>query len=61
LEKAFEVQKRCDERRKVRYAREGIKEPGWARELHQIKPKAAVLVKVEEIYSTVNPEQKIDE
>jgi len=61
FEKAFETQKRRDERRRLRYAREGLKEPGWARELHQRKPKAAVLVKVEEIYSTANPEQKIEE
>lgn len=58
FEKALEVQKRRNERRKLRYAREGIEQPEWARELHQRKPKAAILVKVEEIYSTANPEQE---
>ena len=55
------LQRRRDERRKLRYVREGIEEPEWARELHQRKAKAAVLVKVEEIYSTANPEQKTNE
>lgn len=58
FEKALEIQKRRDEKRKRRYIREGIKEPEWACELHQRKAKAAVLVKVEEIYSTANPEQR---
>lgn len=58
FEKALEIQERRDERRRLRYAREGIKEPAWARELHQRKPKAAVLVKVEEIYSTANPDDR---
>jgi len=60
FEKARETQKRRDERRRLRYAREGIKEPAWARELRQRKPKGAVLVKVEEIYSTEIPEAKRD-
>jgi len=64
FEKALEVQKRRDVRRKLRYARDGIEEPEWLREIHQRKPKSAVLavlVEVEEIYSTINPEQKINE
>jgi len=61
FEKALEIQKRRDKKRKERYAREGIEEPEWARELHQRKPKAAVLITVEEIYSTANPDQKIQE
>jgi predicted pyridoxine 5'-phosphate oxidase superfamily flavin-nucleotide-binding protein len=40
FEKALETQKRRDERRRLRYAREWIKEPVWARELHQRKPKS---------------------
>jgi len=59
FEKALEIQKRRDEKRKQRYIREGIKEPEWACELHRRKAKAAVLVKVEEIYSTANPERKM--
>lgn len=58
FERALEVQEERNEKRKLRYAREGIEEPEWARELHQRKAKAAVLVKVEEIYSTANPDQK---
>jgi len=61
FEKALEIQKRRDTRRKERYARKGIEEPEWLRGIHQRKPKAAVVVTVEEIYSTINPEQKIQE
>ena len=60
FEIALEIPKRRDKRRKLRYAGEGIEEPEWLRGIHQRKPKAAVLVKVEEIYSTINPEQKIE-
>jgi predicted pyridoxine 5'-phosphate oxidase superfamily flavin-nucleotide-binding protein len=60
FEKALEIQKRRDKKRKLRYAREGIEEPEWLRGFHQRKPKAAVLVTVEEIYSTANPDQKIE-
>ncbi|PIS24334.1 MAG: hypothetical protein COT45_04505 [bacterium (Candidatus Stahlbacteria) CG08_land_8_20_14_0_20_40_26] len=61
FEKALQVHKRSEERRKLRHAREGIEDPEWLREIHQRKPKAAVLVEVEEIFSTINPEEKIDE
>ena len=60
FEKALEIQKRRDNRRKLRYAGERSEEPEWLRGIHQRKPKAAVVVKVEEIYSTINPEQKIE-
>lgn len=60
FEKALEIQKRRDKKRKLRYARERIEEPEWLRGIHQRKPKAAVLVTVEEIYSTANPDQKIE-
>jgi len=61
FEKALEIQKRRDKKRKERYARERIEEPEWLRGFHQRKPKAAVLITVEEIYSTANPDQKIQE
>jgi len=61
FEMALEIQKRRDTKRKLRYAREEIEEPDWLRGFHQRKPKAAVLIKVEEIYSTANPDQKIQE
>ena len=61
FEKALEIHKRVEERRKLRHAREGIEDPEWLRKIHQRKPKAAVLVEVEEIFSTINPEEKIDE
>lgn len=60
FEKALEIQKRRDKRRKLRYAGERSEEPEWLRGIHQRKPKAAVLIKVEEIYSTINPEQRIE-
>lgn len=60
FENALEIQKRRDKKRKLRYARERIEEPEWLRGIHQRKPKAAVLVTVEEIYSTANPDQKIE-
>ena len=58
---ALQVHERCERRRKLRHAREGIKDPEWLYEIHRRNPKAAVLVEVEEIYSTINPEQNIDE
>jgi len=61
FEKALEMNKRVEERRKLRHAREGIEDPEWLREIHQRKPKAAVLVEVEEIYSTINPDGRINE
>ncbi|MFB0545035.1 MAG: pyridoxamine 5'-phosphate oxidase family protein [Asgard group archaeon] len=61
FEKALEMQKGLEKRRRLRHAREDIKDPKWLREIHQRKPKAAVLVEVKEIYSTINPEQEINE
>jgi len=61
FEKALQVHERSEKRRKLRYAKERIEEPGWLRNIHEREVKAAVLVEVEEIYSTINPEQKIDE
>jgi len=61
FKRAFEMHKRVEERRKLRHAREGIEDPEWLREIHQRKLKAAVLIEVEEMYSTINPEEKIDE
>ena len=61
FKKALQVYERSEKRRKLCHAREEIEDPEWLRELHQRKPKAAVLVEVEEIYSTINPEQKINE
>ena len=61
FERALKMHERVEERRKLRHAWDGIEEPEWLREIHQRRPKAAVLIEVEEIYSTINPEEKIDE
>ncbi|MDY6795071.1 MAG: pyridoxamine 5'-phosphate oxidase family protein [Actinomycetota bacterium] len=61
FEKALQLHERYEERRKLRHLREGIHDPEWLNELHQRKPKAAVLVEIEEIYSTINPDQNVDD
>ena len=50
---ALKVAKRHEENRRIRYAKEQIEEPKWLRKMHKTKPKAAVLIEVEEIYSTI--------
>jgi len=56
LESVKELARRLKEERERRYEKMGIKEPDWLREIHERKPKAAVLVEIEEIYSTMNLE-----
>jgi predicted pyridoxine 5'-phosphate oxidase superfamily flavin-nucleotide-binding protein len=53
LDMALDVVKRREEKRRQRYAREQIEEPDWLGKIHQIQPKAAILIEVEEIYSTI--------
>jgi len=50
---ALKVAKRHEENRRIRYAKEQTEEPEWLRKIHQRKPKAAVLIEVDEIYSTI--------
>ena len=58
LDMALEVVRRREEKRRQRYTREQIEEPEWLGKIHQIKPKAAILIEVEEIYSTIDSREQ---